>query len=292
MTRACVIGCSSGPQSFRAQLEVGIVPAEPFHMAAKKLLCAILAFAAAAASPTIVAARITRLIPCEELWSRSDLVVIARPATTTRDTDETTYFPGIVTVHPDRTETRVKAVGVETTFIVIEVLKGDFAAGRQLVLHHLRETHDGPATAPDGRILVEMDGPTAMTFNPSDEHISTLPDQGEGRPLRAIRRPNRPRYPLDQEHRRASILFPSRLVAARCAPGALLTADRLCADAAGDKQTRPISMTALGALLVCIGALAQSHWGSSSIAFGPNSPMPTLTLPYRRGLRRPLRSNS
>ena len=135
-------------------------------MAARNLLGGILALVAVGFASPNADARTHRLIPCEELWSASDLVVIARPVTKTRDTDERTYFPGVVSVHPDGTESRVRAVGVETTFKVMEVLKGDFAEGRQLTLHHFRPV---PEAAPDGRIVVEMNGPTAMSFDPSDE---------------------------------------------------------------------------------------------------------------------------
>ena len=52
----------------------------------------------------------------QERFDKSDLIVIAHPATKTTDTKERTFFPDIATVNPDRTKTKDPAIGVETVF--------------------------------------------------------------------------------------------------------------------------------------------------------------------------------
>lgn len=86
-----------------------------------------------------VHARLVRAITFQELFERSDFVVIARPVAKTRDTKERTYFSDIT-----RTErgvpSRVPATGVETVFEVSQVLKGSGAI-KQITLHHYRENN-------------------------------------------------------------------------------------------------------------------------------------------------------
>ena len=63
----------------------------------------------------IVAARVVRIWPYQELLEKSDLVVLATP-TATNDTVEHIDLPGFIGEH---------VIGVETRFSVSAVLKGD-----------------------------------------------------------------------------------------------------------------------------------------------------------------------
>jgi hypothetical protein len=82
-------------------------------------------------------------------------VVIATPLTKTADTDERTHFEGIVQTGQDGKQTDVAAVGVETTFEISVVMKGNRDA-KQFVLHHFRPTE------------LAIDGPNVVWFDPSD----------------------------------------------------------------------------------------------------------------------------
>ena len=96
----------------------------------------------------IVAARVVRIWPYQELLEKSDLVVIATPSAT-NDTKEHIDLPGFVGEH---------VIGVETTFTVSAVLKGDEVL-RDFVLHHYRTI--------DGSNIPHMpNGPTFVSFNP------------------------------------------------------------------------------------------------------------------------------
>jgi hypothetical protein len=112
--------------------------------------------------------RISRQISCNEYWSKSDLVVIARPVTKTTATDEKTYFDDIAAVHPGGTETKLRAVGVDTTFEIATVLKGH-VANRRIVLHHLREVPDARGPVP-----VEVSPPWVVSFDPADKRYVQL----------------------------------------------------------------------------------------------------------------------
>lgn len=104
-------------------------------------------------------ARIVQTIRYQELFERSDLIVIARPMTKTSDTNERTYFANdIVRIDRSGKQSRVPAVGVETDFQVIYVLKGSRTLER-FTLHHFREANAEP---------VERDGPALVSFDPSD----------------------------------------------------------------------------------------------------------------------------
>jgi hypothetical protein len=91
------------------------------------------------------------------LLSKSDLVVIATPVTKTTDTAEESFLPNIFSQDKDGNQSKVRATGVETTFKVCAVLKGDEGL-RQFVLHHYREASD----------KLSMDGPMLVHFDPSD----------------------------------------------------------------------------------------------------------------------------
>jgi hypothetical protein len=98
------------------------------------------------------------LVPSyQELLDKSDLVIIATPITKTTDTKEESFLPNIFNQEKDGTKSKVSAVGVETTFKVCAVLKGE-KRSQQVVLHHYRE-----ASTASG-----FNGPELVFFDPSD----------------------------------------------------------------------------------------------------------------------------
>jgi hypothetical protein len=89
-------------------------------------------------------------ISYSELLDMSDLVVIARPITRTGDTKEQAFLPNI----QNGDGTKVKVIGVETSFEVEVVLKGTRTV-QEFVLHHYREP--SPGSAFNGPELVFFD---------------------------------------------------------------------------------------------------------------------------------------
>jgi hypothetical protein len=104
-------------------------------------------------------ARLVEMFPYEQMFSKSDLIVIARPITKTADTDERTFFPDMVEQTDNGPKQPVPAIGVQTTFHVEYVLKGDGEL-KQFVLHHYREIPDPPG-------VVSLDGAGTVSFDPS-----------------------------------------------------------------------------------------------------------------------------
>src|SRR5258705_1020592 len=102
-------------------------------------------------------AYLVNLVSYQELFDKSDLIVIASPVTKTADTDERTYFQNLSQTDKDRTQTRIAAIVVETTFGVSVVMKGDRAT-KQFILHHYR-----PDSTPD---VVFIGGPHIFSFFP------------------------------------------------------------------------------------------------------------------------------
>lgn len=100
-------------------------------------------------------ARIVREIGYDELFAKSDLVVIARPLTKTTDTGERSYFPDVTRTDAGGRQSRIPSVGVETAFEIAWVIKGRPVGGR-FVLHHYREEHS-PRLEADGMMLVSFD---------------------------------------------------------------------------------------------------------------------------------------
>jgi hypothetical protein len=102
-------------------------------------------------------ARIVSFVSYQELFDKSDLVVFAIPVSKTADTDERTFFQNISQVDADGKETSIPAVGVETVFSVLHVVKGERASiPFAITLHHFR---------PDALVL---DGPNVVSFDPAD----------------------------------------------------------------------------------------------------------------------------
>lgn len=94
----------------------------------------------------------------DKLTAQADVIVIATP-TDVRDTQEKTTLPGLARVSRDNVSRPIPAVGIETTFEVLSVLKGNPNL-KKLVLYHLRESD--PQT-------LEADPPGLVEFNPKEK---------------------------------------------------------------------------------------------------------------------------
>lgn len=100
--------------------------------------------------------RKVQVLSYQDLLDRSDLVVIASPITRTADTEEQSFLPNIFQQDEHGNQKKVTAIGVETTFRVDAVLKGDKAV-QKFVLHHYREAST----------LGSINGPYLVSFDPS-----------------------------------------------------------------------------------------------------------------------------
>src|SRR6267142_5794981 len=99
----------------------------------------------------------------EELFSKSDFVVIAEPISATHDTDERTNLPELAPSTP--------AIGVVTDFQTVLVLKGQ--KQDRFVLHHYR--------LPDSDVAI-INGPVLVKFNPGHhEYLLFLVRERDGR---------------------------------------------------------------------------------------------------------------
>lgn len=121
-----------------------------------------------ALSTGIAAARFVRIWSYQELFDKSDLVVIAAP-TTTGDTKEHINLPGF---------DGQRVIGVETTFTVSAVLKGDKAL-KNLVLHYYRPGPDG-MVVPNGPTFVYFAVPEKPAFR-QKTYILFLHREADGR---------------------------------------------------------------------------------------------------------------
>jgi hypothetical protein len=89
---------------------------------------------------TAAFARVHVYWPYDRLTQEADLIVIAAPVSV-HDTTEKTVFPGVAEHGPKDGPSGshlIPAIGVETTFAVSSVLKGDTNT-TTFVFHHLRE---------------------------------------------------------------------------------------------------------------------------------------------------------
>ena len=108
---------------------------------------------------TTVFARLHEHWPYDRLTKEADAIVIATPVSV-RDTAERTTLPNIVRTDTNNVRSTIPAIGVETTFTLLSVLKGE--AGTNLfVFHHLRE-----AEKPGAR---QHNGPGLVTFDPKEK---------------------------------------------------------------------------------------------------------------------------
>ncbi len=103
-------------------------------------------------------AHLFAIIPYHELFEKSKFIVIARPVTKTTDTSERTHYSDLAQVDANGTEGPVPAIGVETAFEVLAVLKGNSEIKR-FVLHHYR---DVPSP------VHSIGGASTVSFDPGD----------------------------------------------------------------------------------------------------------------------------
>src|SRR5713101_1627447 len=102
-------------------------------------------------------ARIHQAWSYDALNDKATLIVIATPTKVTA-TPERAALPNIQTVHNDGTKEDVMGAGVETTFEVLTVLKGDRSTNN-LVLHHFTLADPKPM----------LSGPQLLSFEPKDK---------------------------------------------------------------------------------------------------------------------------
>ena len=93
-----------------------------------------------------------------EMMAQADAIVIATPISV-RDTSERTTLPNIVRTDTNNVRSAIPAIGVETTFTVLSVLKGDTNT-TTIVFHHLREAEKPGA---------QFNGPGLVTFDPREK---------------------------------------------------------------------------------------------------------------------------
>ncbi|MFI5247381.1 MAG: hypothetical protein ACHQWV_02370 [Nitrospirales bacterium] len=122
--------------------------------------------------PLIVDARGHRAWSYPQLRDEADTIVIATP-TTVEETTERTPLPNITLVSQDGNKSDVIGAGIETTFEVLAVLKGD-ATPKSLVLHHYRQAEPERPS---------INGPGLVAFHPKERRrfLMFLKREADGR---------------------------------------------------------------------------------------------------------------
>jgi hypothetical protein len=136
------------------------------------MLTILLAFWALVLVAPNLNARIVQHWSYQELFDKSDLVVIGT-ANGTQDTREQADLPGIKQVTPDNKTIGVPAIGVETKFEIAAVLKGDKAL-KEFTLHHYRKKDFSGAA---------INSPNLFFVNPAEkrEFLVFLVREADGR---------------------------------------------------------------------------------------------------------------
>ena len=106
---------------------------------------------------SVAFARLHEYWPYDRLTKEADLIVIATPVST-HDTSESTTLPNIVSVDTNNVRSAIPAIGVETTFTNLAVLKGDTNL-TTVVFHHLREAER----------KLSISGPGLIAFDPKEK---------------------------------------------------------------------------------------------------------------------------
>jgi hypothetical protein len=119
---------------------------------------AILPIFAFVLSSTTVFARLHEHWPYDRLTKEADAIVIATPLSA-HDTAERTTLPNIVRTDTNKVRSAIPAIGVETRFTILSVLKGDTNT-TDIVFHHLREAEKPSA---------QDNGPGLVTFDPKEK---------------------------------------------------------------------------------------------------------------------------
>ena len=116
-------------------------------------------------------ARLMQWWPYDAQMDKAALVVIATP-TTVAETSELVALPNIVTVHNDGTKEDVMGKGVETSFEVLSVLKGERGT-KTFVLHHFKLAKPG----------VDFNSPMLVSFKPGEQkrYLMFLQKEADGR---------------------------------------------------------------------------------------------------------------
>jgi hypothetical protein len=116
-------------------------------------------------------ARLTQGMPYDVQTDKATLVVIATP-TTVAKTLELVALPNIVTVHNDGTKEDVVGKGIETSFDVLSVLKGERET-KKFVLHHFKLAKPG----------VGFNDPMLVSFKPEEKkrYLMFLQKEADGR---------------------------------------------------------------------------------------------------------------
>ena len=109
-------------------------------------------------SSTAVFARLHEHWPYDRLTKEADAIVIATPLSA-HDTAERTTLPNIVRTDTNKVRSAIPAIGVETRFTILSVLKGDTNT-TDIVFHHLREAEKPSA---------QDNGPGLVTFDPKEK---------------------------------------------------------------------------------------------------------------------------
>ena len=110
--------------------------------------------------PEPAQARLVSWLTYQEMLAKSDFVVIANPLKKTADTKERSVLLGVVVQEPNGKQSKVEAIGVETDFTVLAVLKGSPTI-KQFTLHHYREAKSD--------VTLSVGGPMLVKFDPSDQ---------------------------------------------------------------------------------------------------------------------------
>ena len=120
------------------------------------------------ALPISLQARLLDVPTFQQAYERADLVVIAQPVAVT-NLAERAPLPNIGRSIgaadlelPEAERGKVMATGVETTFAVETVVKGDRPAGDRLVLHHYRAP--GEERSPNAPMLIKFDPSKPLSY--------------------------------------------------------------------------------------------------------------------------------
>ncbi len=115
-------------------------------------------------------ARLLQSLSYDQLNDKATLIVIGIP-TKVVETSELAALPNIATVHTNGTQEAVMGKGVETSFRILTVLKGDRDI-KQVVLHHF-----ALASAAGSR------GPLLVSFKPEEkkQFLMFLQKEADGR---------------------------------------------------------------------------------------------------------------
>jgi hypothetical protein len=116
-------------------------------------------------------ARLMQWWPYDVQMEKAALVVIATPTKVAETSELATALPNIVTVHNDGMKEDVMAKGVETSFEVVSVLKGERGT-KTFVLHHFKLVKPG-----------NDDGPMLVSFKPGEQkrYLMFLQKEADGR---------------------------------------------------------------------------------------------------------------